>query len=265
MSSPHRANRDLFLAPQMPDPGNAGSIVVTKNTASLALVSTAAETRTLARPSRSGAILNLHMMTDGGDITLTVTGGYNDAGDTSYVFSTAGQSVTFVSIADSTTTFVWRALADSSVSLGSNSIVAITPSSSATLSITAAAHHGKTIYVTKTDGWNATLPTPVVGMKFRIVLGATIATASTIKSVSGAHIMIGNALMGNDTDNTTVLWQAVAASTFDTIDLLGTANSTGGIAGQEITIEAMSSTLWFVRIVGDAAGTEATPFANTVA
>jgi len=46
---------------------------------------------------------------------------------------------------------------------------------------------------------------------------------------------------------------------------LGTGNSTGGVAGQVITIEALSSTVWFVEIIGDAAGTEATPFADTVA
>jgi hypothetical protein len=77
--------------------------------------------------------------------------------------------------------------------------------------------------------------------------------------------MIGHALLGNDSDNTTVLWQAVAASTIDTIDLFGTANSTGGIEGQVITVEGLAANLWQVEIVGDAAGTEATPFANTVA
>lgn len=147
----------------------------------------------------------------------------------------------------------------------SNRIIPITSGSSATLAITEAAHDDRTIYVTKTDGWNATLPVPVAGMKFRIIIGATIATASTIKSVSGAHIMIGHAQMGNNSDNTVVLWQATASNTYDTIDLLGTANSTGGIEGQSITIEAMSATVWMVEIVGDAAGTEATPFADTVA
>jgi hypothetical protein len=37
------------------------------------------------------------------------------------------------------------------------------------------------------------------------------------------------------------------------------------MAGQEIEIEGLAANLWFVKIVGDAAGTEATPFANTVA
>ena len=71
--------------------------------------------------------------------------------------------------------------------------------------------------------------------------------------------------MGNNTDNTVVNWQATAADTFDTIDLLGTSNSTGGMAGQRIRISGLAANLWYVEIIGDAAGTEATPFANTVA
>lgn len=144
-------------------------------------------------------------------------------------------------------------------------VVEVALAGSATLAITAALHDQKTIYVLKTDGWNATLPVPVAGMKFRIVIGATIATASTIKSTAGTQIMIGHAIMGNNSDNSVVNWPAVAADNFDTIDLLGTGNSTGGMAGQVITIEAMSATVWHVVIIGDAAGTEATPFANTVA
>ena len=76
--------------------------------------------------------------------------------------------------------------------------------------------------------------------------------------------MIGHALMGNNSDNTVVDWQALAASTYDTIDLFGTANSTGGIEGQEIEIIGLAANRWFVSIRGDAAGTEATPFADTV-
>lgn len=141
----------------------------------------------------------------------------------------------------------------------------VVPVTTTPLSITAAEHNDKTLYITKTNGLAITLPVPVAGMRFRFIIGATIASASTIKSVAGTHIMIGHALMGNDSDNTTVLFQALAASTFDTINLFGTANSTGGIAGQVVTIEAMSSTVWYVEIIGDAAGTEATPFENTVA
>jgi hypothetical protein len=102
-------------------------------------------------------------------------------------------------------------------------------------------------------------------LKFRFIVKTTFTGAATIKSATGADIMIGYALMGNNTDNTVVRWPVIAADTADTIDMLGTGNSTGGMAGQEIEIEGLAANLWFVKIVGDAAGTEATPFANTVA
>lgn len=133
------------------------------------------------------------------------------------------------------------------------------------LTVTEATHSGKTIVLDKADGLAITLPAAAAGLKFKFIIKTTITSASTIKSVSGADIMIGYALMGNDSDNTTVRWPVVAGDTADTIDLLGTANSTGGMAGQTIEIEGLAANLWFVKIVGDAAGTEATPFANTVA
>lgn len=135
----------------------------------------------------------------------------------------------------------------------------------ATLSVTEALHDGKVLVLDRAAGIAVTLPTPAAGMRFEFLVKTTFTGAASIKSVAGTHIMIGHALMGNDTDNTTVLWQSVAASTNDTIDLFGTANSTGGIAGQRIVITGLSSTVWHVEITGDAAGIEATPFANTVA
>lgn len=134
-----------------------------------------------------------------------------------------------------------------------------------TLSVTEADHDGRIIVLDRAAGIDVTLPVPAAGMRFEFIVKTTFTGAASIKSVAGTHVMIGHALMGNDTDNTTVLWQALAASTYDTIDLFGTANSTGGIAGQRIVIIGLSTTRWHVEITGDAAGTEATPFADTVA
>lgn len=135
----------------------------------------------------------------------------------------------------------------------------------ATLAVTEADHSDKTIVLDRADGIAVTLPAAAAGLKFRFIVKTTFTAAASIKSATGADIMIGYALMGNDTDNTVVSWQAVAASTIDTIDMFGTANSTGGMAGQEVEIEGLATNLWYAKVVGDAAGTEATPFANTVA
>lgn len=134
-----------------------------------------------------------------------------------------------------------------------------------TLTVTEALHDGKTIVLDLAGGIAVTLPAAAAGLKFTFVVKTTFTGAASIKSVSGADIMIGHAIMGNNTDNSVVNWQAVAGSTIDTIDMLGTANSTGGMAGQVVTIEGLAANLWFVTIIGDAAGTEVTPFANTVA
>lgn len=134
-----------------------------------------------------------------------------------------------------------------------------------TLVVTEEDHDGKTIVLDRAAGIAVTLPAASAGLRFRFIVKTTFTGAASIKSVSGADIMIGYALMSNDSDNSVVRWPVVAADTADTIDLLGTSNSTGGLAGQEITIEGLAANLWFVKIVGDAAGTEATPFTNTVA
>lgn len=140
----------------------------------------------------------------------------------------------------------------------------IVNATASTLTVTEAAHCNKTIVLDRAAGIAVTLPAAAAGLKFRFIVKTTFTGAASIKSVSGADVMVGYALMGNDLDNTTVRWPVVAGDTADTIDLLGTGNSTGGMAGQEIEIEGLAANLWFVKIVGDAAGTEATPFTNTV-
>ncbi len=286
--SANTVNNHLYLAQAIiADPGNAGTLVIEKSLAVCNLVSATAETRTLGRPVRQGVIISLHHYTDGGNITLTVTGGFNEDGETTFTFSDPGQFAVFQSFYDGTN-YYWRKLSDYAIGNLSAAALAIldgldgltatvdeinhaadvtgqiVPLTTTPIAITEAAHNNRTMYITKTDGIAITLPVPVAGMKFKFVVGATIGTASTIKSVAGTHVMIGYAIMGNDSDNTTVRWPAIASSTYDTIDLLGTGNSTGGIEGQTIMITALSTTRWLVEIVGDAAGTEATPFQDTV-
>jgi hypothetical protein len=141
----------------------------------------------------------------------------------------------------------------------------IVPCTASTLTVTEALHDGKIIMLDLAAGIAVTLPAAAAGLRFRFIVKTTFTGAASIKSVSGADVMIGHALMGNNSDNSVVDWQALASSTYDTIDLFGTANSTGGIAGQEIEIIGLATNLWFVTMRGDAAGTEATPFADTVA
>lgn len=141
----------------------------------------------------------------------------------------------------------------------------IVNATAATLTVTEADHDGKVIVLDRAAGIAVTLPAAAAGLDFEFIVKTTFTGAATIKSVASADIMIGHAIMGNNTDNSVVNWQSIAADTTDTIDLLGTSNSTGGMAGQRIRILGLAANLWYVEIIGDAAGTEATPFANTVA
>ena len=87
---------------KLPDPGDAGALPNTKS-GSVALVSAAAETRTLARPSKVDLQLLLYLNTDGGDITLTITGGYDVGGSTSIVMGTVGGYVMLRAVEEGTT------------------------------------------------------------------------------------------------------------------------------------------------------------------
>ena len=99
---------EAFDTERITDPGDAGAIPVTQS-GLCALVSAAAETRTLAAPARAGLFLLLAFRTDGGDITLTCATGLNVTGNTTITFDTAGECILLVSV-PSGTGYVWRAM-----------------------------------------------------------------------------------------------------------------------------------------------------------
>lgn len=113
--NPDNAGNALYLAQTvLADPGDTKTISVDKSLAVCNLVSAAAETRTLGRPLRAGAIITLHHKTDGGDITLTVTGGFDEVGTTTFTFSDPGQFLMLQSFYDGTN-YYWRKISDHAV------------------------------------------------------------------------------------------------------------------------------------------------------
>lgn len=95
--SAHRLPRDWVAAPwRISDPGASGTFNLDNKGRALALITTAAaETRTVPAPDVSGQELILALDTDGGDCTITVTGGN---GVSTIVLDDAGDSVCLVSI-----------------------------------------------------------------------------------------------------------------------------------------------------------------------
>lgn len=110
MSSPHRLRHDLYRAPAtIADPGDAGTITIDKDGGVCPVVTATAETRTLRQPTKAGIVGVIVLHTDGGDLTLTVTGGYNADAATTITFDDAGDYVRFQSI-DVGGTYYWRVI-----------------------------------------------------------------------------------------------------------------------------------------------------------
>lgn len=133
---------------------------------------------------------------------------------------------------------------------------------SATVTLTAASHEGKIVTLNRAAGIAVTLPAATgSGGKYTLIVGTTFTGAATVKVV-GNDTMIGTATLYADGGDTVVGF--AAGGTDDTIDLLGTSNSTGGIAGARIELTDIAADLWHVNYISDAGGTEATPFSATV-
>lgn len=110
--SAHRILKDLYWATLLPmaDPGAGGTIEVDRQLAVVPVETAGAEARTLAQPTKAGLLAAICLKTDGGDLTLTVTGGYNQAGATSIVFGDAGDFVLLYSV-QAGASYYWRVLA----------------------------------------------------------------------------------------------------------------------------------------------------------
>lgn len=114
----HRALFDLYKAPfLMVDPGDGGTIRIDRFLGVVPVVTGGAEARALAVPTKAGLMAAVLLDTDGGDLTLTVTEGYNQAGATAMTFDDAGDWVLFVAVKVGAN-FRWRVAASEGVDVG---------------------------------------------------------------------------------------------------------------------------------------------------
>jgi hypothetical protein len=102
-----------------PDPGDGGVINIDRYGQLVELASGTTETRTLSRPLHPGILCLVRMVSDGGDVTVTITGGCNVAGNTAAVFADVGDQLLLVSVSTSTANvFRWEILVNTgSISL----------------------------------------------------------------------------------------------------------------------------------------------------
>lgn len=264
------ANAEMFRSrATMPDPGDTKSIYVDRSPITVPLVSAAAEVRTLARPTRENAIVAIYCRTYAGDITLTVTGGYNVTGDTTFVFGAAKHWAIFQSRYDGTNLY-WSlvshyGLANNSPAEGNfdglvasvaeinrnNQISSREVLAGATLTLSAALHDGKTVAMPAVCA--ITLPAASgSGVRFKLYQKIA-ATAVTI--TAAAADLYGVAWVLSD-NSAAVLGYEAAGSTVITFD----GSTKGGRKGHITELEDVATNLWQVRTMGAATGTEATPF-----
>jgi hypothetical protein len=107
---PHNIHHKVYNAEhRMTDPGNGGTIRVTEDLQICEMVSTGAETRTLAAPTKSGTRFVLRLMTDGGDVVVTTPNGFNNAGESKATFNDASDLLNLISVETATRgVFRWQ-------------------------------------------------------------------------------------------------------------------------------------------------------------
>jgi len=138
----------------------------------------------------------------------------------------------------------------------------IVDATAATLAVTEATHDGKVITLNRAAGIAVTLPAATgSGAKLHLIVGTTVTSnTSTVKVADATDVMTGTATMAQDAADTAVMFETAATS--DTITFDG--STTGGIKGDSVELIDIASNLWWVRVMGSATGTEATPFSATV-
>jgi len=151
MSSPHRIHHDLYRGAKiLKDPGDAGTIYVTKDLQICEMVSGASnETRTLANPTKAGIRFVLRLLTDGGgDVVVTAANGFDVGGDTYATFADASDLLSMISVTH-TSGYRWEILegnvgaavatstgtSTATASASSSTTATSTPSSTSTQSI----------------------------------------------------------------------------------------------------------------------------------
>ncbi len=108
--TPHNIHSHLYDVDHLlTDPGNGGTIRFKGDLQLCEMVSTGAETRTLAPPSKSGLRAAIRLKTDGGDVVVTHTNGFNAAGESKATFNDASDILILQSVETATPgTFRWQ-------------------------------------------------------------------------------------------------------------------------------------------------------------
>lgn len=132
------------------------------------------------------------------------------------------------------------------------------------ITLTAAAHAGKTLVVDDATAQTLTLPAATgTGNRYNFILGATKTGSQIVKVANGTDAFNGfSQAISDDGTGGPVKGFIASAGSDDTITLNGT--TTGGYVGDEISVQDIGAGVFHVKVEGKATGTEATPFSATV-
>lgn len=121
---------------------------------------------------------------------------------------------------------------------------------------------GCVITVNRAAGSTITLPASAgTGRRYRFYVGTTVTSNNLIIQVANStDIMSGIAWVAQDGGDTVVAFETGASD--DTITMNGTTK--GGIKGDTIELEDVTSGIWSVKVFASATGTEATMFSAAV-
>lgn len=135
-----------------------------------------------------------------------------------------------------------------------------------TLTLTEAAHEGKTILLDTITGSVVDLPaaTGTGGIYRFVVFRAATSNAHIIRVQAASSAFMDGVIYQMDTDVSPALTvrPALDGDAFDTITLNGT--TSGGLVGDEIVVQDLDTDLWFVRGHINATGTIVTPFSSVI-
>lgn len=130
----------------------------------------------------------------------------------------------------------------------------------AALTVTLAAHDGKTILLDQATGTAVTLPAMTgSGARYRFVCSVATSGGSQVITATGAHLF-GGVVQNTDTGASGLFGVAMATNAAGSTTITLNGGTTGGRKGDWIEIEDVATSIGIVRGFLNASGTEATPF-----
>ena len=130
MTSANRIHHLLYRGPKvLADPGDGETITPTADLQICEMVSLTTETRTLSRPTKPGIRFVLRLLTAGGTVTVTATGGLNSSLETEATFAEESDFLSLISVTTvANTTYRWEILEGNAGTVISSNTVSSTPS-----------------------------------------------------------------------------------------------------------------------------------------